>query len=976
MFWRVITTMSFVLLVAMVLVQPTQAQQRAPQEADEQSANGGVTLVADVSMEKEYATYVDGVLTVAFTITNNENDRAQAGVHYRVIAQSSDATDITKEVVDNQSYDDVFTLAPGQTVHKVLTYNQPPHLSGPYDIVVKAFTTRGLPLATMKLGRLDFVALQKDGYVLRHCTVSPKENPQYVYDAILGMDIAQDETLMVECEITPVPQEDVRKQLQVHAKTFLRLLGGESVSETSSIPYEIVDGKDGKLIRFALPTAQKPQAYSATVNIVNQDNTVVSNTIEVHYVLKGASATLNNATLDKTAYKAGDVAHVKVLFSKSADLFPNARGFLGQDENKVLEQINQSAQQQAVDFVVTIKDAQGTACADPVKVDHTDIRSSDLNIDVPITATCNGPQLDITASDPSGTVYDHMAYDFSSATDATVDQNTRQQKDNVSPLSGKMILGLFIAGLFIIALILIATKRKKTTAHLSMFFLLTFAGSAMLVATSAEAKTYTYCIENWTCGWHVIAEITTTQCPTTADIDLFVGSCQNSHSPYVGQLYMGGDKVGQTATSCDIGTDNHGVYGWRCYIEGEESFTYDKLDQNPGKHNIGIKLRWGHYSKISDYEKGIGTGFKATDPDYTDTYTYTTKACPVKGVCGKSNGKQFSNPPTSRLCSAGTASIVNGSGINWTWTCSGASGGTSARCSATKPPMNGVCGSAINKTYASAGELNRDELCKSGTPQPRIQSGNGPWSWMCRGINGGRNSGKCTARQKEPKCGTDVGKTMAAKPTNLCAPGTVSKVAYQYNSAEKKGTWTWNCELGGKTSEQCSATRGCTDPNALICNNTCMPPVTFSSQVNLRRGGGADPAKINIPDGVWCSIEGGKEILGPETIELSVTSHPLRLGPNDKEVLCGCKGTTSRPPGGGGDKCADGTKISAGKACKYDDPRALDGTIQCVCTAKKCSQAGTCVATPVFANSYSSSVCASNCSSNADCSSGSIRETN
>jgi len=52
----------------------------------------------------------------------------------------------------------------------------------------------------------------------------------------------------------------------------------------------------------------------------------------------------------------------------------------------------------------------------------------------------------------------------------------------------------------------------------------------------------------------------------------------------------------------------------------------------------------------------------------------------VNGACGSANGIAVSNPPSSNLCSSGTASVVSDSGP-WSWMCIGSNGGATASCS-------------------------------------------------------------------------------------------------------------------------------------------------------------------------------------------------------------------------------------------------------------------------------------------------------
>jgi len=60
-----------------------------------------------------------------------------------------------------------------------------------------------------------------------------------------------------------------------------------------------------------------------------------------------------------------------------------------------------------------------------------------------------------------------------------------------------------------------------------------------------------------------------------------------------------------------------------------------------------------------------------------------SSATPVNGACGSVNGTGLARAPTTDLCSAGTASVVTGTGTGpWRWTCSGSNGGVTTLCHA------------------------------------------------------------------------------------------------------------------------------------------------------------------------------------------------------------------------------------------------------------------------------------------------------
>ena len=65
------------------------------------------------------------------------------------------------------------------------------------------------------------------------------------------------------------------------------------------------------------------------------------------------------------------------------------------------------------------------------------------------------------------------------------------------------------------------------------------------------------------------------------------------------------------------------------------------------------------------------------------TFSVTTVSAPIatNGSCGSANGGVFASAPSTNLCVAGTAMAVTGTGP-WTWSCTGANGGSTASCSA------------------------------------------------------------------------------------------------------------------------------------------------------------------------------------------------------------------------------------------------------------------------------------------------------
>ena len=114
-------------------------------------------------------------------------------------------------------------------------------------------------------------------------------------------------------------------------------------------------------------------------------------------------------------------------------------------------------------------------------------------------------------------------------------------------------------------------------------------------------------------------------------------------------------------------------------------------------------------------------------------------------LCGANSNKTLSSKPTTNLCSAGTSSVVSGTGP-WTWDCT--KDGYSSPCTA-YPVM---CGSSNGKNLGAKPTTN---LCAVGANTPVL--GTGPWTWDCviGTYSASCSANKCTAQAHYPakKCG-------------------------------------------------------------------------------------------------------------------------------------------------------------------------------------------------------------------------------
>lgn len=115
---------------------------------------------------------------------------------------------------------------------------------------------------------------------------------------------------------------------------------------------------------------------------------------------------------------------------------------------------------------------------------------------------------------------------------------------------------------------------------------------------------------------------------------------------------------------------------------------------------------------ISGGNHGVTVDTVLTIGGVSDTFSSTTLAAPIHGVCGGANGTPAATAPSVGLCASGVASNVSGNGP-WSWSCVGQNGGATANCSApllvpptivSGAPVNGMLGVAYSFDVDATGQ--------------------------------------------------------------------------------------------------------------------------------------------------------------------------------------------------------------------------------------------------------------------------------
>jgi hypothetical protein len=185
---------------------------------------------------------------------------------------------------------------------------------------------------------------------------------------------------------------------------------------------------------------------------------------------------------------------------------------------------------------------------------------------------------------------------------------------------------------------------------------------------------------------------------------------------------------------------------------------------------------------------------------------------PINGVCGSANMVVSNVAPSTNLCAVGPASAVTSATNQFTWSCAGADGGTTASCAA--PRQYAVTASAGVNGALSCSALN---VLASQTTTCTAVPASGFITQAISGCSGvatapaintyttGTVTQDCTVSATfvaivNGACGSDNGvATVAAPSANLCTSGAASAVT------TNAPNFTWSCN-GANTGTNASCT--------------------------------------------------------------------------------------------------------------------------------------------------------------------------
>lgn len=349
-------------------------------------------VVANVPIYKAQIVSQDnGVLTVAFDIAN-ESDATQSNIQYGIDVIKK--TDTGQTRADSFVSGETLSLAAHTSVHKEVAYKIPEQLRGRYEIWAVTRVSSGMMLGLGYAGVATF-ANPNTGvtFLTETCTMTVSGDTN-TYSLVQGVDVDAGETLNFSCTLENHFDSDVT--VTPSFTTNFRTAHGEVVTTEAYTASPLTLGKGAKQeVVIPIPKATTPQAYDVNMVLNDAQGKTVSNKVIGHYVLRGASATIQTATLDKVSYNAQEQLTATIAWSPSADSFSGSRKG-GTEVGDVTLQI-------------TVATEKGSACIEPI-MQTLKGAGEKVTITAPVTADCADAQLSVSLTDKSGKVLDSRTF--------------------------------------------------------------------------------------------------------------------------------------------------------------------------------------------------------------------------------------------------------------------------------------------------------------------------------------------------------------------------------------------------------------------------------------------------------------------------------------------------------------------------------------------------------------------------------------
>lgn len=399
-----------------------------PSTKSSTTTEGKGVLVASIDIENAKIVFQDGkTFKISFTMKNGEG--TQTGVKYGVKLFSDDKN---QSLVDEKVYDESLTLTPNSSISREITYTPPANLSGNFVLILNSKNTSNFPFAFSVLGKIKITASIKGVQIMPETCfleLDGDKNAKH-YPVTQILEISEDQSIRLTC--TVINNDSKPYSLKPLFNTKYSGSYGENAPQSGGDDKEVTFAKgEKKSITVALPKGDIAKSYNLKVSLT--DGIYNSNEVSLEYLIKGLSATIQNVSLDKNFYKAGEKAELSIIWFGS--------GF-------------EDYLSPGVSVTTSILNNKGWECS-PQKTEEIvkDMTNPVTKLTVDIKNRCEDPHLKIALTDKNGTVLDQKEFTFKSS--------MKEDEKSLSMLSTKSAIMIVIGLIIIAALGVYLSKKKK-----------------------------------------------------------------------------------------------------------------------------------------------------------------------------------------------------------------------------------------------------------------------------------------------------------------------------------------------------------------------------------------------------------------------------------------------------------------------------------------------------------------------------------
>ncbi|MFA6392503.1 MAG: hypothetical protein WCW54_00235 [Candidatus Paceibacterota bacterium] len=339
------------------------------------SANGIILATVNINNAK-IISQKGNIFNISFSLSNGEG--LQTGVKYGIeLVQDSTKGQL---IVDEKIYDESLTLNPNTTTKKEITYTAPSSLSGSYTLYITSKNSSGFPFGHIPVSVVNLTNNNGLQILPETCLIQTETGKSYSINQRIG--IKPEESIKLNCTAQNSLKTDINvtPSYETHLmSSYGNIIETQTKGDTNPISFK---ANESKSFSVTLPKVTTPSSYNINFLLINKD--FKSNSINVNYTVLGASATIENLSLDKDYYNKGDKAQVSFVY------------------------ITQGLS--AITSNIQISNGNGNSCAKEQSQKLTITTNPKVDSSISIKSSCIDPIISLSLTDENGKVLDQKEF--------------------------------------------------------------------------------------------------------------------------------------------------------------------------------------------------------------------------------------------------------------------------------------------------------------------------------------------------------------------------------------------------------------------------------------------------------------------------------------------------------------------------------------------------------------------------------------